>query len=459
MRRQFERAWRRDKSPENRSRLRRQINRCNHILNRNKGCFYRDLVSENCGDSKRLWHALNRTLSRSNSTVLPSFDDEKSLANRFGSFFIDKIKKIRDTFKYTRSQVLHPDSTSAAFDTIDHDTLLSCLSSRFGFAGTALKWFRSYLQDRFQSVKIGSSLSNLFKLKFGVPQGSVLGPLLFSLYTTPLGQVIRKYTGVRYHFYADDTQLFIHLSPDDSLKSFDRLKSCLNDIQVWMSENKLKLNPDKTEFIVFGAKDRHKWLSDSLPVNILGNCLSPADVVRNLGVLFDAKFCFTNHVNSVIKSCFISLRDLHRIRRFLSVDTSVVIANALVSSRLDYCNSLFRSLSSGNATRLQYVQNALARFVTGASKYTHITSTLRTLHWLPVRQRIIFKTLVLVYKYLTTGQPKYFAPYLPLYKSAVNTRRSNPKNLFLLVPSYCPSIHKSKVHFNNSFSLVVGSPA
>ena len=320
------------------------------------------------------------------------------------------------------------------------------------FAGSALKWFRSYLQDRFQSVKIGSSLSNLFKLKFGVPQGSVLGPLLFSLYTTPLSQVIRKYTGVRYHFYADDTQLFIHLSPDDSLKSFDRLKSCLNDIQVWMSENKLKLNPDKTEFIVFGAKDRHKWLSDSLPVNILGNCLSPADVVRNLGVLFDAKFCFTNHVNSVIKSCFISLRDLHRIRRFLSVDTSVVIANALVSSRLDYCNSLFRSLSSRNATRLQYVQNALARFVTGASKYTHITSTLRTLHWLPVRQRIIFKTLVLVYKYLTTGQPKYFAPYLPLYKSAVNTRRSNPKNLFLLVPSYCPSIHKSKVHFNNSFS-------
>ena len=261
---------------------------------------------------------------------------------------------------------------SAAFDPIDHDTLLSCLSSRFGFAGSALKWFRSCLQDHFQSVKIGSSLSNLFKLKFGVPQGSVLGPLLFSLYTTPLGQVIRKYTGVRYHFYADDTQLFIHLSPDDSLKSFDRLKSCLNDIRVWMSENKLQLNPDKTEFIVFGAKDRHKWLSDSFPVNILGNCLSPADVVCNLGVLFDAKFCFTNHVNSVIKSCFISLRDLDRIRRFLSVDTSVVIAKALVSSRLDYCNSLLRNLSSRNATRLQYVQNALARFVTGASKYTHI---------------------------------------------------------------------------------------
>ena len=329
---------------------------------------------------------------------------------------------------------------SVAFDTIDHDTLLSCSPARFGFAGLALKWFRSYLQDRFQSVKIGSSLSNLFKLKFGVPQCSVLSPFLFSLYTTPLGQVIRKYTGVKYHFYADDTQLFIHVSPDDSLKSFDRLKSFLNDIQVWMSENKLKLNPDKTEFIVFGAKDRYKWLSDSFPVNILGNCLSPIDVVRNLGVLFDAKFCFTNHVNS------------HPIRRFRSVDTSVVIANALVCSRLDYSNSVFRSLSSRNATRLQYVQNALARFVTGASKYTHITSTLKTLHWLPIRQRIIFKTLVLVYKYLPTCQPKYFAPYLSLYKSAMNTRRSNPENLFLQVPHYCASIHKSKVHFNNSFS-------
>ena len=149
-------------------------------------------------------------------------------------------------------------------------------------------------------------------------------------------------------------------------------------------------------------------------VNILGNCLSPTDVARNLGVLFDAKFCFTNHVNSVIKSCFFSLRDLHRIRRLLSVDTSVVIANALVISHLDYCNSIFRSLSFRNATRLKYVQNTLAQFVTGASRFTHITSRLKTLYWLSIRQQIICKTLVLVYKYLTPDQPKYFAPYLSL---------------------------------------------
>ena len=119
----------------------------------------------------------------------------------------------------------------AAFDTIDHDTLPSCLSVRFGFASSVLKLFQSYLQDHFQSVKIASAVLNLFNLKFGVPQGSVLGPLLLSLSKTPLSQVIRKYTEVKYHFYADDTRLFIHLSPEDSLKSLDRLKSC--DIQVW----------------------------------------------------------------------------------------------------------------------------------------------------------------------------------------------------------------------------------
>ena len=124
-----------------------------------------------------------------------------------------------------------------------------------------------------------------------------------SLCTTPLGHLIRKYTGIKYHFYADDTQLFIHLFPDDSLKSLDCLKSCLNDIQVWMSENKLKLNPDKTEFIVSDAKDRYKWLSDSFPVYMLGNCLSPTDVAHNLGVLLS----FVSPTTSILLSNLILL--------------------------------------------------------------------------------------------------------------------------------------------------------
>ena len=131
----------------------------------------------------------------------------------------------------------------------------------------------------------------------------------------------------------------------------------------------------------------------------------------------------------------------HCIRRFLSVDTSVVIANPLVYFVVWHPvilpgSNMFKALLHGLSPVL----------------LSSLTSSLKTLHWLPIRQRINFKTLVLVYKYLTTGQPKYFAPYLSLYKSAVNTRHSNPKNMFLQVPHYCSSIYKSKVHFNNSFS-------
>ena len=143
---------------------------------------------------------------------------------------------------------------SAAFDTIDHSTLLHCLQTWFGIGGSVLKWFTSYLPERYQSIKIGSTLSDLCKLQFGVPQGSVLGPLLFSLYTTPLSLDIGKHKGVKFHCYADDTQVYSHLSQKNSSAAFEKLNRCLDDIKEWMLASKLKLTPDKIEFIVFGSK-------------------------------------------------------------------------------------------------------------------------------------------------------------------------------------------------------------
>ena len=236
---------------------------------------------------------------------------------------------------------------SAAFDTIDHPTLLNCLKSWFGVSGTALKWFTSYLSRRFQAIKIGSTLSDLHELLFGVPQGSVLGPLLFSLYTTPLSKVIGTHPDIKYHFYADDTQLFIHISHKNAALAFNKLNSCLLDVQKWMSPSMLKLNPDKTEFIIFGSHAQLKKLDPYLPVKIFGNFMHPA-VVKNLGVWFDANFSFANHVRNICKTCFIQIRDLRRVRKHLTDEAAILAANALVSSHLDYCNSLFRSLSSLN---------------------------------------------------------------------------------------------------------------
>ena len=134
---------------------------------------------------------------------------------------------------------------SAVFDIIDHNILLGYLKSWFGLGGTVLKWFASYLSDRCQTIKIGSTLSELSKLIDGVPQGSVLGPLLFSLYTTPLSKIIRLHPHIKFHFYADDTQLYIHLSHKNASAAFAKLNACLHDVQRQMSLSKLKLNPEK----------------------------------------------------------------------------------------------------------------------------------------------------------------------------------------------------------------------
>ena len=342
---------------------------------------------------------------------------------------------------------------SAAFDTIDHSTLIDCLKSWFGVCGSALEWFVSYLCDRYQAVKIGSTLSDFHKLIFGVPQGSVLGPLLFSLYTTPLTKIISKYKDVKYHFYADDTQLFVKISPKNATSALAQLNACLNDVRDWMSTSKLKLNPEKTEFIVFGSHSQRRNLEAFFPVNILGNFLKPSDAVRNLGVIFDADFSFSAQVRNICKGCFLQLRDFRRIRRFLTEECAILVANALVSSRLDYCNSLFRSLSTFNMKKLQCIQNTLARIVTNRTKFTSITPILKDLHWLPVKYRSIFKTATLVYKYLHTGNPSYFGSSIKLRDSKYNTRHGHPNSMLLVVPQFVPSVYKSSKQYGLSFSF------
>ena len=130
---------------------------------------------------------------------------------------------------------------------------------------------------------------------------------------------------------------------------------CLQDVKEWMLAGKLKLNPDKTEFILFGSKKQRERLKAFFPSNILGNPLHPSESVRNLAVWFDSDFSFSKHVQNVCKGCFIQLRDIIHIKQFLTQDAAVLVANVLVSSRLDYCNSLFRSLSKFNLHRLQFI--------------------------------------------------------------------------------------------------------
>ena len=172
----------------------------------------------------------------------------------------------------------------------------------------------------------------------------------------------------------------------------------------------------------------------------------------SIGVVFDSNFTFSDHVSQVIKSIRVHARDLYRIRPLLDLKTSVLLANALVSSRLDYCNSLFLSLTDFELRRLQLVQNSLCSVVTHSSKFSHITPQLKKLHWLPVRYRVQFKLALITYKILNQGQPVYLRELIHPYTSFRNTRRSTPKLKFLHTPTFDRRVHKSIKHFSNSFS-------
>ena len=143
---------------------------------------------------------------------------------------------------------------SAAFDTIDHGILLSRLNSLYGISGDALDWFKSYLSNRVQRVIIGDTVSECKDLNFGVPQGSVLGPKIYCMYTKPISDIIAGH-GLSHHCYADDTQLYIAIEHSANLHNeLLRMERCVADIRNWMRHNMLKLNDDKTELIVFASR-------------------------------------------------------------------------------------------------------------------------------------------------------------------------------------------------------------
>ena len=313
---------------------------------------------------------------------------------------------------------------SAAFDTIDHQILLTRLRTFFGFSGTALSLIESYLCNRFQHVTIDNQSSAPLPITTGVPQGSVLGPLLFSLYTSPISNIFTN-SKVKFHLYADDTQLYISFSSSDSVGSLATLTSTLDSVYSWLTLNRLSLNPDKTEYILIGTpQQRSKVIHTSLSFG--GTSLIPSSHVRNLGVEFDSDLSFNQHISNICRSSFHLIRHLRKIRPSLDLNSSKLLANALVSSKLDYCNSLLYNLPNTSINRLQRVQNSLARVVIPSSKRSyHITPTLAELHWLPVKKRIEFKIAAITYKVLQNKQPSYLFEILEPYSPPRDLRSSD----------------------------------
>ena len=321
---------------------------------------------------------------------------------------------------------------SSAFDTIDHTILIQRLQS-YGVKGSALNWFRSYLTSRTQRVFIQNEVSQVTSIPYGVPQGSILGPILFILYTKPIADICRQ-QGVCVHLYADDTQLYLPYKvtdPADAERAISQMESCLLAVKTWMTRNKLKLNEDKTEILnITSPYYKHSNLVQSLKIgDVTVNTSSNA---RNIGVVFDSTLSMSNHISAICRSAYFHLKNIRAIRQVLTQSETEKLVHAFVSSRLDLNNALLYGIPLNTLAPLQRVQNTAARIITGQSKYTHITPVLCGLHWLPIYYRIRYKIAIVVYKALHDHAPPYITDLVTVHSPA-RALRSSQEN-YLNVP-------------------------
>ena len=237
---------------------------------------------------------------------------------------------------------------------------------------------------------IAGEQSKPHKLTCGIPQGSVLGPLLFTIYMTPLASLLKLHW-LAYHLYADDTQPFQEFSlsnntsPEIAIRKMER---CVISIRQWMKTNMLKLNDDKTEILIIRPKSAHQHL---LPESVrIGNTnVTPNTHARNLRVTFDCNVSLERHVTNISRTPYYHLHSIGLIRRSLDQGHTKQLVHALVISCIDCCNSLLNGLSVAVVEKLQRVKNACAHVILIRSKRDHVTPMLLELHWLPVKSHHI----------------------------------------------------------------------
>jgi len=226
---------------------------------------------------------------------------------------------------------------SSAFDMVDHTILLHRLDSSFGISGATFSWIRSYLNGRSQCVRAGQSASPYRECLSGVPQSSVLGPLLFSAYVSPIGFIASDH-GISLQQYADDTQLHISVSTADLTVNLSTLESCLQSLHCWLCHNSLTLNSNKSDTILFGTANMRKF--PSIPgINIAGNLVPLSDKIVTLGVTLDCRLVLSDHISNVCCAAHFHICALRHIRSVLTEDMGKAVAVSMVHLHLVWSSS------------------------------------------------------------------------------------------------------------------------
>ena len=310
---------------------------------------------------------------------------------------------------------------SAAFDTVVHELLFEDLKS-IGIIDDALEYLKDYLLNRKYYVRIGDASSPLEPLRRGVPQGSVLGPVLFCIYTIGLSKILQN-LGVEFKIFADDTQLYLTIS--DIRVTCENLTNILNNIKNWMNYKQLKLNINKTEYLLVGKRCDLNRLYN-MPLIINDNQIKVVETVKDLGVLLDCNLSMNAQISNVVRTTGYYLRNIAFIRKYLDTDSLKKLVYNYVISRLDYCNSIYYGLPKFQLRKLQNMFNRAARLIEGVGRRERITPVLIKLHWLPIKARINYKICLLTHTAIVTGKPSYLREMInlrqPVGDTGINTR-------------------------------------
>jgi hypothetical protein len=315
---------------------------------------------------------------------------------------------------------------TAAFDTVEHKQLLDAIMS-IGLNGMSLNWMTDYMSNRSQSVMIRDTLSSSSRITCGVPQGSVLGPILFCIYMRGIHDLFSN-EKMHYMLYADDIQVVIEDEPANLASAMREMQETAEKISTWLTKKRLKLNAAKTEVMVVGGQKALKNIEIPERINILGTDIGVSQVVRNLGILIDRSLTMDQQVTKVCSTAFSYLRIIGKVRESLTPQTRMKLVHALVSSRIEFGAALLMGTKKSNIIKLQRILNASIRVAYGNKKgYSEELPQMLT-----VENLIKFRLLCTVHKIIQSGTPAYLHKMLLSYVPG-RPLRSSDSNL-LQVP-------------------------
>lgn len=335
----------------------------------------------------------------------------------------DHIYQAMDSKKITAMVLI---DLSKAFDSLCHSILIKKLQS-LGVSIKTLEWFKSYLSNREQRTRVANVLSDPLTVTHGVPQGSILGPMLFTLYINDLHKSV-KFSNVE--SYVDDTKIFLSFETKDLQSCLQQIRHDLRQVASWCCANHLLINPDKTQFMLFGVS---QLITKLPPITIpfLGSELKPKDSAKDLGIILDTNLTFTEHINALSSSLLGSLCQINRVKHLFSKEIMMIIINSLIFSKLYYCSTVWSGTFRYNIDKLQLLQNFAARILTNTRKYEHISPVLQQLGWLSVEDTLCLRDVILVYKCMNNLVPDYLATKITARSTIhrYNTRRKDDINI------------------------------